>query len=382
MYTRNKEILETQKTIGFISYADPKDKTAWSGTIHHLYNSIENSGYNVIWIKARFSKWIKYYQKFLNRLSKQSNKHYSIAHTLLAAYLTRLDKKDFKKADILFSPGCTAIYKLKTDKPIIYLADATFKSIHNYYDEFSNLLSFNIREGNIIEKKVLTKATHIIHASDWAKQSAIIDYGIPNDKISVLEFGANITTQSYNKSQKKDQTLHILFLGVDWQRKGGDIAIETCKILNAQGIKSIIHIIGPVETPKSCKGIPYIDFIGFLNKNDQCDYEKIIQYMSSSDILLLPTKAECAGIVFAEASAYSMPIFTYDTGGISNYVINGINGYRLPLKSDSNEFASKIKNCIMSGELIQMQGYAANLYKEKLNWALWSKRFKKIIENI
>ena len=54
--------------------------------------------------------------------------------------------------------------------------------------------------------------------------------------------------------------------------------------------------------------------------------------MSSSDILLLPTQAECAGIVFVEASAYSMPIFTHDTGGISNYVINGINGYRLPLK--------------------------------------------------
>lgn len=374
--------MEKRKTIGFISYADPKDKTAWSGTIHYLYNSIENSGYNVIWIKARFSKWIRHYQKFLDRLSKRSNKHYSIAHTLLAAYLTRLDKKDFKKADILFSPGYTAIYKLKTDKPIIYLADATFKSIHNYYDEFSNLLSFNIREGNIIEKKALTKATHIIHASDWAKQSAIIDYGIPNDKISVLEFGANITTQSFKKYPKKDKTLHILFLGIDWQRKGGDIAIETCRILNNQGIKSMIHIIGPVEVPESCKNIPYIEFIGFLNKNNQCDYERIIQYMSSSDILLLPTQAECAGIVFVEASAYSMPIFTYDTGGISNYVINGINGYRLPLKSDSYEFASKIENCIKSGELSLMQEYAANLYKEKLNWAHWSKRFKKIIDNI
>jgi eps10P len=104
--------------------------------------------------------------------------------------------------------------------------------------------------------------------------------------------------------------------------------------------------------------------------------------MSSSDILLLPTQAECAGIVFVEASAYSMPIFTYDTGGISNYVINGINGYRLPLKSDSYEFASKIENCIKSGELSLMQEYAANLYKEKLNWAHWSKRFKKIIDNI
>ena len=251
-----------------------------------------------------------------------------------------------------------------------------------YYDEFSNLLSFNIREGNIIEKKALTKATHIIHASDWAKQSAIIDYGIPNDKISVLEFGANITTQSFKKYPKKDKTLHILFLGVDWQRKGGDIAIETCRILNTQGIKSMIHIIGPIEVPESCKDIPYIEFIGFLNKNNQCDYERIIQYMSSSDILLLPTQAECAGIVFVEASAYSMPIFTYDTGGISNYVINGINGYRLPLKSDSYEFASKIENCIKSGELSLMQEYAANLYKEKLNWAHWSKRFKKIIDNI
>ena len=199
---------------------------------------------------------------------------------------------------------------------------------------------------------------------------------------TVPEFGANITTQSFKKYPKKDKTLHILFLGIDWQRKGGDIAIETCRILNNQGIKSMIHIIGPVEVPESCKNIPYIEFIGFLNKNNQCDYERIIQYMSSSDILLLPTQAECAGIVFVEASAYSMPIFTYDTGGISNYVINGINGYRLPLKSDSYEFASKIENCIKSGELSLMQEYAANLYKEKLNWAHWSKRFKKIIDNI
>ena len=79
-------------------------------------------------------------------------------------------------------------------------------------------------------------------------------------------------------------------MGIDWQRKGGDIAIETCRILNNQGIKSMIHIIGPVEVPESCKNIPYIEFIGFLNKNNQCDYERIIQYMSSSDILLLPTK--------------------------------------------------------------------------------------------
>lgn len=185
------------------------DKTAWSGTIHHLYKSIEGAGYNVIWIKARFSKWIKYYQKLLDSLSKYSGKRYSIAHTILAANLTHIDKTSIQRVDILFSPGCTAIYKLKTDKPIIYLADATFKAIYNYYDELSNLFSFNITEGNKIEKKALTKATHIIHASDWAKQSAVKDYGIPQNKISIIEFGANITRPYIHKIKDKEDTLHL-----------------------------------------------------------------------------------------------------------------------------------------------------------------------------
>lgn len=374
--------MEKQITIGFISYADPMDKTAWSGTIHHLYKSIEGAGYNVIWIKARFSKWIKYYQKLLDSLSKYSGKRYSIAHTILAANLTHIDKTSIQKADILFSPGCTAIYKLKTDKPIIYLADATFKAIYNYYDELSNLFSFNITEGNKIEKKALTKATHIIHASDWAKQSAVKDYGISPNKISIIEFGANITRPYIHKIKDKEDTLHLLFLGVDWKRKGGDIAIETSKILNDQGIKNIIHIAGPMDFPQKYKELPYVDFIGFLNKNKEEEYRKFIQIISSSDIFILPTKAECAGIVFAEASAYGLPIFTYDTGGVGNYVINEINGYRLPLKCNANEFAEQIKDCVTTKKLTQMHKTAVILYKERLNWDRWSTCFKSIIENI
>lgn len=374
--------MKKQIIIGFISYADPKDKTAWSGTIYHLYKSIEKAGYDVIWIKARFSKWIRHYQKLLDYLSKHSNKRYSIAHTLFATYLTRLDKKSIQKVDVLFSPGCTAIYRLKTDKPIIYLADATFKSIYNYYDEFSNLFSFNSREGNMIEKKVLSKSTHIIHASGWAKQSAIIDYGIPKNKISVIEFGANIAAPCTPKVREQEQILHLLFLGVDWKRKGGDIAIEACRILNSQGIKNIIHIVGPMEFPNEYKELPDVDFIGFLNKNNEEEYQRVIQIISSSDILILPTKAECAGIVFAEASAYGLPIFTYDTGGVGNYVINGVNGYRLSLKDNASEFAEKIKNSITTGKLTQMKETAITLYKEKLNWERWSVCFKNIIENI
>ena len=35
------------------------------------------------------------------------------------------------------------------------------------------------------------------------------------------------------------------------------------------------------------------------------------------------------------------PVITYDTGGVGNYVINGLNGYRLPLSSDAKDFRIK-----------------------------------------
>ena len=87
-------------------------------------------------------------------------------------------------------------------------------------------------------------------------------------------------------------------------------------------------------------------------------------------------------LCLAEASAYGLPIFTYDTGGVGNYVINGVNGYRLPLKDNASEFAEKIKNSITTGKLTQMKETAITLYKEKLNWERWSVCFKNIIENI
>lgn len=91
--------------------------------------------------------------------------------------------------------------------------------------------------------------------------------------------------------------------------------------------------------------------------------------------LLLPTHAECAGIVFSEASAFGLPSFAYDTGGISNYVINGKNGYRLSPDSTAVDFAHTIESAINTNEFKQLHDGALSHYKEKVSWKAWSKRF-------
>ncbi|MCV5127117.1 glycosyltransferase, partial [Escherichia coli] len=48
----------------------------------------------------------------------------------------------------------------------------------------------------------------------------------------------------------------------------------------------------------------WVELIDKINKNNVEEYQKFIDVLSNADILLLPTIAECYGMVFCEAAAY------------------------------------------------------------------------------
>lgn len=92
--------------------------------------------------------------------------------------------------------------------------------------------------------------------------------------------------------------------------------------------------------------------------------------------------AECAGIAFAEASAYGLPIFTYNTGGISNYVIDGVNGYALPVNSTELDFYRKIEYCLKTGILKELSVKGPSLYRNRLNWNHWGGEVYHLIRSL
>ena len=290
--------------------------------------------------------------------------------------------QNIEKCDILFAPfASTSLYSLKTDKPIIYLSDATFAAMVDYY--FKEIISWNIKQANKIEQTALSKATHAIYASQWAYKSAIQNYNIDKSKLHVIEFGANIDEQNIIPHQfTYNGRLDLLFLGVDWIRKGGDIAVEATKYLNDSGIPSTLHIVGISKLDNDIVNLSYVKNYGFLNKNNPDDYNQLVSIIQQSHCLLLPTKAECAGIVFCESSANGLPIFTFNTGGVANYVVNGKNGYMLPLGTTGHKFGEIISECLQSGELEKMSRTAVDVYNEKLNWTVWGQRIESIIESL
>jgi glycosyltransferase involved in cell wall biosynthesis len=216
-------------------------------------------------------------QKSLNRkfFKKQTSVEFLKSY---AKYFSKQLEKDLKKrpVDVLFvSASSQLVAYLKTDIPVIYMTDATFQQLQGYYPYFSNLAGYNIRQGIELDKKAFHKAAHCMLASDWNKNSAINDYRINAEKISVAPCGANMDfIPAAEDLPSYTNGLRLLFLGVEWDRKGGDIVLKAFRLLQKKGIKAQLHIIGCVP-PHDLSHENAITVIPFLDKNKVEDFQQL-----------------------------------------------------------------------------------------------------------
>lgn len=376
-------MLDNKIKVGFIGWYSPDDKKALSGTPYKISELLESLGCDISWIKISQSFKYRLYEKLSRKFNKiLGRKPLDCSHSVIGAKLQSetIDMENLQQCDVIFAPFCSeALYSLKIEKPIIYLSDATFSIMVDYY--FKGLSKYAINQGNQVEQKAMDKATEIIVSSQWAADSAINDYHQDPSKVHVIEFGANIDDKDIIE-KKFVYEGHLLFLGVDWKRKGGQIAVDACRWLNENGVPATLHIVGIRELDDSIKQLPYIDYVGFLNKNVPEQYNRLVQVIKKCHCMLLPTLAECSAIAFCESSANGLPVFSHLTGGVGNYIYNGRNGYLLPLGSTGADFGAKIKECLESGELEKMSTTARDVYREKLNWNVWSLKVEVIIRNI
>ncbi len=369
--------------IGYVSKDNPfTDRKAFSGTVFMIREAMEKAGFEVMWIPIhgniadRIGKYIFKIFFFRERF------RFTTFAAKIRAFYT--EKEKFNDCDALFFVADTHSllpYLTKT-KPVILYIDATYLQLMDYY--WPKRSNFVYNNSNRAEQEGLNCGDLIICASNWTAQSCINDYNIPKEKIRVLEFGANVDEHDLNQVEPyKSGELRVLFSGIDWKRKGAEVAIDTVHELVRRGIPARLLLVGIklFNIPQKYQNLPFVDYIGFLNKNDAQQYSLYISTINSAHIFLLPTRAECTGTVFAEASALGLPIFTYDTGGVADYVVENVNGHRLPLTSTYKDFADAIQNSIANNEFIHFYEGGRKMFHEKLSWTAWSKRFKQIMDD-
>jgi hypothetical protein len=84
--------------------------------------------------------------------------------------------------------------------------------------------------------------------------------------------------------------------------------------------------------------------------------------------------------VFSEANAFGMPIFSTETGGVSDYVINKQNGYRLPLNATGINFGKCIEKVYNQRQFEKLSDAGRRIYENSTSWKAWTIHFKKFID--
>ncbi len=371
------------KKIGIVSAFDPHtDRRAHSGILFKINEAIEKAGFETVWVRNPFPFWYKWICRFITLCNKVGIlKGVYFDRTYMGAKMcaSTIDYAAVEQCDYIMAIHYFDVPAFgKINKPIIYHSDATFELANNYY--LHNMPEWNRKQAEKIEQMALDNSTWHLSSSTWRENSVVNHYGIDRSRCVVLEYGSCIDTKGIRRTPLNDGTLHLLFMGVDWKRKGGAIAVETADILNQRGIKTILTVAGLKEMPAECVGKDFVNFVGFLNKNIPSQYEQMKSILKTTDLLFLPTKAECSGVVFCEAADYGTAVVTYDTGGVGCYVVNDLNGSRLPEGSSPEQFADKIQEIWQTPGLLDKLSEGARKHsQERLNWDNWTKWFRETL---
>jgi glycosyltransferase involved in cell wall biosynthesis len=224
----------------------------------------------------------------------------------------------------------------------------------------------------------------LVFSSTWAAQSAIEDYGINVEKIHVIPFGANIDhapDQQTVTAKLRSPHCKLLFVGVDWRRKGGDIALETMLSLEQQNIEAELIICGcrppRTMTHKRLQVIPY------LNSNDPQQRKALAELYTQADFLLLPTRCDCTPCVFCQANAFGLPVVTTDTGGITSVIKDGTNGFVLPYNARGAAYAEVIARTYQNAQLYaQLRRTSRAMFDTHLNWDVWGRSMQSLFNQL
>ncbi|MBS1537139.1 MAG: glycosyltransferase family 4 protein [Bacteroidetes bacterium] len=374
--------------IGFLTSGDTKNKRAWSGTSYYIAKQLEKHFGNVIHLGPMKGNPMLIGKVGNKILEKLTTKRYNFVHNFSLArkyakfFQPKIDNGNF---DIIVgAASSTELSLLKTDIPIISINDLTSHLAQEYYPEYSKLTSNSKRVHHKIEQLSLAKSKLILYSSEWAANSAREHYKLPKSIIESIPFGANIDDEdipdfSIIQQKKQSKVCNLLFVGVDWERKGGRIAYETMLRLLSHSVESTLTVCGCIPPPEF--NHPNLRVIPFLNKNIPAEKKILADLFLSSSFFLLPTRQEAYGIVFCEAGAYGLPSITTNTGGVTEIIRDSVNGYALDILADAKDYASIIEKIWKNNEEYQNLTLSTReLFEQKYHWDVWGLRASKLIE--
>jgi alpha-maltose-1-phosphate synthase len=354
-----------RKLVGIIGSGligrDPFDPRSWSTSSRFLFTALERSGvlHRAFGVEAsrprRYICMIKNFSPNKNKWVKSFYMDNSYHNALTNEIRRRLEPADFEH-DFL---QVGAMY----DVPSLINGQSKCFSYHDG-NLAESLRSPNsprgigarkIEHALAYERRVYHGVNKILCMSEYLRQSFINDFDVPEERVVVIGAGINLETIPEPISNKCYDSREILFIGVDFPRKGGWELLKAFKRVRARITDARLHLVGPkalMIPPDLQDGVT---FHGYLSKDVPADRVRLAELFRRCCLFAMPSRYEPFGIAPLEAMVHQLPCLVTNRWALKEMVIPGETG-ELVECGDMEDLEAKLSSLLADPDALRRMG--------------------------
>jgi glycosyltransferase involved in cell wall biosynthesis len=190
-------------------------------------------------------------------------------------------------------------------------------------------------------------AARLLPWSSWTAESLIQDYGVDPRRVEVLPAGVDLE-QWHSAGRVPREQVRILFVGGNFERKGGALLLEAFRSL-PEGMAELSLV-----TNSNVPSLPGVNVYHNIMPNS----EALLELYRNSDIFVLPSHGEAFGIAAVEASAAGLPVIATCSGGLPDIVVDKETGFLIPV-GDLMSLSTRLRTLVENSGLREIMGQAA-----------------------
>ncbi|HKT72557.1 MAG TPA: glycosyltransferase family 4 protein [Steroidobacteraceae bacterium] len=187
-----------------------------------------------------------------------------------------------------------------------------------------------------LERSIYQNARLVFTMSSHISRSLTEQYGCLSSRVQCVYAGSNVATPDLGDlGPERFAQKRILFVGVDWERKGGPVLLEAFREVRRSHPTAELIIVGcaPNVAEPGCRVVGRVPLA------------EVASFYRTASVFCLPTTVEPFGFVFLEAFAYGLPVVATNLGAIPDFVEDGVSGFRVDC-NDAEQLARRLSELL------------------------------------
>lgn len=167
-----------------------------------------------------------------------------------------------------------------------------------------------------LERALYEGASVVFTRSRHVSESLLNHYGCAEARVICVGAGSNASVADGPSPVRETEAPRILFVGVDWERKGGPELAAAFGRVQASHPDARLVILG-------CRpeiDLPNVDVVGYR------PVDAIHEHYQAASIFCMPVHREPFGVAFVEAMHHALPIVATRVGAVPDLVQDDVNG--------------------------------------------------------